>query len=198
MTFAAGGSKGPPAASDESGLIPTIEETELKGFSATMKHEVQEMIPPTIFFFFAFHIIALSRTLMLRQYGVSISAVAGVTLGALLVAKAILLADLLPFVNHFPDKPLIYNVLWKTMIYAIAALIIHGLERFIPLWWRTGDLTTATHRFLDEEVWSEFWAIQLWLLVLLFVYCASREWARVLGMAEVRRIWFGARRKPDP
>lgn len=150
-----------------------------------------KILPPAIFFLIAFQVLAISRSLMLRQYGVSMSAVAGVVIGALLVAKAILLTDMLPFINRFPDRPLIYNVAWKTMIYVIAALIIHGLERFIPLWWRTGDLTTAIHRFVDQEVWPAFWLIQLWLLVLLFVYCASREWVRVIGMHEVRRIWFG-------
>jgi hypothetical protein len=169
----------------------------LKGFAEKLKHELLEMVPPAIFFLIAFHILALSRTLMLKDYGVTISAVAGVTIGALLVAKAIVLADLLPFVNRFPDKPLIYNVLWKTMIYVIAALIVHGLERFIPFWWHTGNFGTAIHRFYAEEVWPDFWDLQMWLFVLLFVYCVCHEWVRVIGVSEVMRIFFGARRKSD-
>jgi hypothetical protein len=44
---------------------------------------------------------------------------------------------------------------------------------------------------LDEVVWPHFWAIQLWLLVLLFLYCALRELVRALGADEVRRMFFG-------
>jgi hypothetical protein len=40
-------------------------------------------------------------------------------------------------------------------------------------------------------VWPHFWAIQLWLLVLLFVYCAMRELVRAIGPREVRRMFFG-------
>jgi hypothetical protein len=156
-----------------------------------VKHEVRELIPPTIFFMIAFEILAISRTLMLREYHIGISAVAGVVIGALLVAKAVLLADLLPFLRRFHHKPLIYNVLWKTGIYAVAAFVIHYLEHLIPLWWRIGNLVGANRRLYDEMVWPQFWVIHLWLLVLLFMYCAFRELVRAIGPSEVRRLFFG-------
>jgi hypothetical protein len=163
----------------------------VKSIGKTIKHEIMELLPPVIFFFIAFHILAFSRALMLRQYGVSMSAVAGVAVGALVAGKVVLLADLLPFINRFPDKPLVYNILWKTMIYVIAAVIIHYLEELIPLWWRAGDFSAANRKLFDEIVWPHFWALQLWLSVLLFVYCAGRELTRALGPKEVRRMLFG-------
>ena len=156
-----------------------------------IKDEVLEVLPPTIFFFIAFHILALFRALILRQYGVQMSTVAGATVAALLVGKVVLLADMLPFVNRFPEKPLIYNVAWKTAIYVVAALLVHYLEHLVPLWWRARDLAAANRQLLDEIVWPHFWAIQLWLLVLLFVYCAVRELVRVIGPHEVKRMFFG-------
>src|SRR5262245_24725685 len=128
---------------------------------------------------------------MLRQYGIEISTVAGATVAALVVAKVVLLTDLLPFVNRFPDKPLIYNVVWKTAIYLLAAFVVHYLEHLVPLWWRARDLSAANRQLLDEIVWLHFWAIQLWLFVLLFLYCALRELVRALGADEVRRMFFG-------
>jgi hypothetical protein len=44
------------------------------------------------------------------EYGIRLSAVAGATIAALLVAKVVLVADMLPFINRFPEKPLTYNV----------------------------------------------------------------------------------------
>src|SRR5207249_8019283 len=41
-----------------------------------------------------------------------------------------------------------------------------------------------------------FWAIQLWLIVLLFVYCALREFVRVVGRREVLRMFFISARYP--
>jgi len=158
---------------------------------AKIKHEIHEVIPPAIFFLISFHIIVLDRALMAREYGLRVSAVAGATVGALLVAKVVLVADMLPLVNRFPEKPLIYNVVWKTAIYVGASVVVHYLEHLVPLWWRLG-FGAANERLWSETVWPHFWAVQLWLVVLLFIYCSTRELVRVIGRERVLRIFFGA------
>src|SRR5499433_4377228 len=130
---------------------------------------------------------------MLRQYGIEISSVAGATVAALVVAKVVLLTDLLPFVNRFPEKPLIYNVVWKTVIYVLGALVVHYLEHLIPAWWHAGSFGVANERLATEIVWPHFWAIQLWLVVLIFVYCSLREMVRAIGREKVVEIFFGRR-----
>jgi len=159
---------------------------------AKVKHEIHEAIPPTIFFLISFHIIVLSRALMVREYGVQISALAGATVGALLVAKVVLVADMLPIINRFPEKPLIYNVLWKTVIYVAASMFVHYLEHLIPTWWHEGSFRAANEHLWSKLVWPHFWAIQLWLVVLIFIYCMARELVRVIGRDRVRAIMFGA------
>src|SRR4030095_11776487 len=47
-----------------------------------MKHEFHEVLPPTIFFLVAFHIVILDRILLLRQYCLPLSSQAGATVGA--------------------------------------------------------------------------------------------------------------------
>ena len=156
-----------------------------------LKHEFYEVLPPTIFFLIAFHIVVIDRRLMLREYGLPLSSVAGATVGALLIAKVVLITDKFPFINRFPGKPLIYNVAWKTAIYLAAAFLIHYLEHLVPVWWRTGDLAAANRQLATEIVWPHFWAIQLWLIVLLSVYCAARELLRAIGREKVVEIFFG-------
>jgi hypothetical protein len=158
---------------------------------ATVKHEFHEVLPPTIFFLISFHIVLLDRALMLREYGVQASAMAGATVAALLVAKVVLIADKLPVINRFPEKPLMYNVLWKSVIYIGVSLLVHYLEHLVPLWWRMGSIADANAHMWAEVVWPHFWAVQLWLIVLIFVYCALRELVRVIGRQRVLQIFFG-------
>jgi hypothetical protein len=156
-----------------------------------IKHEFHEVIPPTIFFLISFHIVLLDRALMLREYGLQISSMAGATVAALLIAKVVLIADKLPIINRFPEKPLIYNVVWKTAIYVGASLFLHYLEHLVPLWWRMGQFRAANEYLWSEIVWPHFWAIQLWLVVLIFVYCSMRELVRLIGRQRVQQIFFG-------
>jgi hypothetical protein len=158
---------------------------------AKAKHELYEVLPPMIFFLVAFHIILVERALIAREYGLHPLSMATATVTALVVAKVVLIADMLPIINRFPQKPLMYNVVWKTAIYVVASLIAHYLEHLIPLWWRTG-FRAANERLWGELVWPHFWAVQLLLVVLFLLYCALRELVRVIGRDRVRQIFFSA------
>ena len=52
-------------------------------------------------------------------------------------------------------------------------------------------LALANRHLLDKVVWPHFWFIQIWLLVLFFLYGTMREHVRVLGRERVRAIFFG-------
>lgn len=159
-----------------------------------LKHEMVAVIPPTIFFFISFQVIALTRALMLQRYGIRVSTFVAASFAALVVAKVVLVVDKMPFVNRFPDKPLSYNVLWKTAIYLFAAFVVRYVEHLIPFFREHGNVVVAHRQLLDEVVWPHFWAIQIWLLVVLFMYCALRELIRVLGRERVLTMFFGSRR----
>lgn len=156
-----------------------------------IKHEIIQAIPPAIFFFISFQLIALTSALMLEKYGIEVSTFVSATIAALIVAKVVLITDLLPIVNRFPDKPLIYNVVWKTVIYLIAALLVRYIEHFIHFYRQYGDIALANRHLVDEVVWPHFWAVQIWLLVLFFMYCGLRELIRALGRERVSHMFFG-------
>jgi hypothetical protein len=116
-------------------------------------------------------------------------AAAGATVGALLVAKVVLIADNLPVINRFPEKPLLYNVAWKTTIYVLAALVVHYLEHLVPVWWRVGNVAgerpTCSGRSCGRTsgLFSSGSS------------CIARcELVRAIGPHEVKRMFFGSGR----
>ena len=156
-----------------------------------IKEEVKELLPPTIFFFVALHLVAFVRVLILKGTGIALGTSVSVTVAALILGKAVLIADLLPFINRYPGKPLAYNIAWKTTIYFLVAMLVHYLERLVDFWRATGSLIEGNHKLLAEIIWPHFWAIQIFLLVLILMYCTAREFIRVVGEDKVRRIFFG-------
>jgi hypothetical protein len=155
-----------------------------------LKEEFEAMLPPTIFFFVALHLVALIRVLMVKGTSLPVSSSLQVTLAALLLGKAVLIADMLPFINRYPDKPLAYNVAWKTIIYALVAMLIHYLERLVDFWRQTGSLVAGNRKLFAEIVWPHFWAIQLILVVLILIYCTMHELVRVIGRDKVLEMFF--------
>src|SRR5438034_3040660 len=108
--------------------------------STKLKDELFKLLPPTIFFFVALHIVTFVRVLALKGTGISPLSSMSIAVAALILGKAVLLADMLPMVNRFPNKPLIYNVAWKTLIYLLVATLIHYLERLVDFWRQAGSL----------------------------------------------------------
>ena len=131
---------------------------------------------------------------MLSQHGIDISSFAAATVGALLVGKVVLVADKLPFINRFPSKPLIYNVIWKTLIYILAVFVVRYIEHITPFIAESGSVFAAHQELLHEVSWPRFWAIQIWLFVLFLVYALLHELVRQLGREATVRMIFGARR----
>ena len=159
--------------------------------TARIKHEFMEILPPTIFFFVILHIVSLVRALTTWGTGISLPTSTSVTIAALILGKSVLVANLLPFINRFPEKPLIWNVGWKTAIYTLVALVVHYLEHLYDYWKEAPGLVAANHKLLAEFSWPHFWAIQILLLVLICFYCMMRELVRVIGRDKVLEIFFG-------
>src|SRR6059036_210779 len=165
--------------------------------STSLKKEFFELLPPTIYFFVALHIVAFIRVLMLKGTGVAPSSSISIAVAALILGKAVLLADMLPLINRFPNKPLIYNVAWKTLIYWLAATLIHYLERLVDFWRQTGGFVAGNKELLAEIIWPHFWAIQIILFVLILMYCTMHELVRVIGREKALRIFFGTMPAPE-
>ncbi len=156
-----------------------------------IKEEFYAMLPPTIFFYIALHIVVFIRTLMLKGTGIAFSTSLTVAVAALILGKSVVIADMLPIINRYPGKPLVYNIVWKTTLYALVAMIIDYLERLVDFWQKAGGFMAGNERLLAEIVWPHFWAVQIILAMLISMYCTVSEIARVIGGDKMRHMFFG-------
>lgn len=149
------------------------------------------MIPPTLYFFIALHIVVLIRSLMLKGDGIPSTVSVSIAIASVVLGKSVLIADLLPFINRYPQKPLIYNITWKTCIYFIVSMLLHYIEVIVELWHRDGSFSVGMEDMYSRIVWPHFWALQILLAVLILMYCTMRELIRVIGPKQVWQIFFG-------
>ena len=128
---------------------------------------------------------------MLEEYGIKFSGFVNAIIGALLVAKVLILADQIKFINKYPDKPLIYNIVWKTFLYLLVTLIVQYIEGIIPLWVKYHSVKIAIDLGWEEIIWPHFWAVHIMFVFLLSLYVSFRELARTIGEKKILQIFLG-------
>jgi hypothetical protein len=159
--------------------------------SSKLKEEFLAVLPPTIFFFVALHVVAFVRILMVKGTGLAPLSTASIGIAALILGKSVLISDMLPFINRFPERPLVYNIAWKTVIYVLVSALIHYLERLYDFARQAGGIAAGNAKLLAEIVWPHFWAVQIVLFVLILMYCTVHELGRIIGREKLLRIFFG-------
>src|SRR5215470_15935439 len=156
-----------------------------------LKEEFFAVLPPTIFFFVALHLVTFIRILIAKGSNFQPLSTMSIAIASLILGKAVLVADMLPPINRYPNKPLAYNILWKTMIYLLMASIIHYLERLIDFSRQAGGIIAGNEKLLAEMVWPHYLAVEIILFLLILMYCTARELVRVIGKDKMVRLFFG-------
>src|SRR5215813_14128977 len=98
---------------------------------AKIKEEFRKILVIAVFFSIGFCLIHLSDRLLIAGSGVQIPGITKAIIGGLIVAKVLLIVDVLPFVNAFPHRPVAYNIGWKSSLYVIAGVIFLYVEPFV-------------------------------------------------------------------
>ncbi|MDO9105136.1 MAG: hypothetical protein Q7U57_09275 [Methylovulum sp.] len=157
----------------------------------TVKEDIKTSIPTVLFFLAAFHLLAFTRKLVEDSYGITLGDSSAATIGALIVAKAILIVNKLRVANCMADLPLVFGIFWKALIYSMFAWLFRLLEELIPLVVKYDGVSVAVSHLLTGVVWPRFWALNLVLFMLLIIYCVGVELIRVLGAEKVTAIFLG-------
>jgi hypothetical protein len=109
---------------------------------------------------------------------------------ALVVGKAVLVADKMPFLRVFDHSPLIVPILFKTVVYWAFTFAARLLEAFVHYLFETGGILGFGEHLADHFSWNRFLFIQTWILVLFLLYCTAAEISSLLGDGELFRVFF--------
>ena len=157
---------------------------------AKIKAEVWGVIPAIIFFLIAFNLITFTDNLILRQTQAQYISYTLASIAALLVGKFLIIVNNFPFINAFPNRPLIYNIVWKFFIYGSFAILFRVIEKIVDLSLRF-KASGIVYQHMQVLIQSpKFWAVNIWLLILFFIYCVACEFISVFGQKEIKDILF--------
>jgi len=155
------------------------------------KEEMYKIIPAITYFIIAFNLIHFTENLSKGAENISYYGYGAVTLAALIVGKVMIIVNALPILNAFPDKPLIYNILWKLWVYYFFVLVFWFIDDLIHLYTTYGSIGFIGDRLAFELTSPLFWSIQLWLIVVFGIFVMFTEIAHTMGPGKMYKLLFG-------
>src|SRR6266446_4401683 len=155
--------------------------------------QLREVLPPTLFFAVGFNLIVLTTQLILADYLVHFANFMLVTMSALIVGKAVLVANALPFFRRFDTAPIVQPILFKTIIYCVVVLLVRILEQVVKFFLAGGAFSGIPDYIANHFSWNRFIAIQIWILILFLIYTMAAELNSLFGSGELVKILFTRR-----
>lgn len=156
-----------------------------------LKKEFWEILPVFAFFFVIFGLVDLTRILSYEKSELKYESFFMIVISALMMAKVVLLSDLLPCIKRYEQEPLIYNTFWKTLIYLIGTFFFRLLDHAIPTYMEHKSLSMTMQVVGESLCQVPFWIIQGWLFVLLLIFVAWRELIAAIGPEKAKELFFG-------
>lgn len=94
-----------------------------------VKNELRELGLTAFFFGCWFSILIFIKHLLLEGYNIEFYGISKALIGALVVAKVILILELVPLGSWTKKQPAIVDVIFRTLLYIIGVFIILVLEK---------------------------------------------------------------------
>lgn len=151
--------------------------------------ETKKLVTITIFLFLFLEAVAIYRSLILAEYGIDYARVGYVAVEALVLAKVILLGDLMHVGERSHGRRMVVTILYKTVAFAILVGVFKVLEHFV-VGLVHGKGPAAVWAELEGQNRDELLARALLLFVAFIPFFMLREISRVLGPGRLAQLMF--------
>jgi len=159
----------------------------MKNIGTVIVKELREGLPSAILFLFLFHMISATKAVSLGNYNIDALRATTATISALLVAKSILIVEVLAISKLFSNRGLI-NILWKTALFGLVVLMFRFIEELIHSLREHGSFETALTAMLQGISWPVFWVVTIWITGGLLLYTLLTELTHALGPDKTRNV----------
>jgi uncharacterized membrane protein YhdT len=163
---------------------------QISGVFTFIIREIEEALPAIIFFIVGFSLIELTTQLFLDVYVERTVNYMVAVVAALVVGKAVLVANALPFFRRFDTAPLVVPILFKSAVYWFVVFLFRVLEHLIEYWTSGGRLGGLRDYRESHYPWSQFAAVQIWIFTLFLIFTTASELIAVFGKDSLMKVFF--------
>ena len=167
-----------------------------KNWKQVLVHEFIQLWIINLYLAISFSVIITLNSLALAQHGIDAFNYGVALFGALFLGKIILLLENRSFVKRYDHKPLLYTVLYKSVLFTLLVFIVNMLEYYIFGFFQ-GKTSSMIYQQIIEEVYSIAFLSKILSVFLVFIpFFSIRELNKVLEKDTLWNLFFKTRQLP--
>jgi hypothetical protein len=158
--------------------------------SERIRRELREIGLVTLYFLSCFLIFLSLKKLLLEQYHLEVTIFQTAVIGALVVAKVVVLLDKTSFGGRFRSASLLAHVVWRSLSYTTVVFAVTLGERLFDLYRQSGALPVALSRLWEGKDFHHFLAMNVCVGLSFLIYNCFAEIDRHLGEGGLRKLFL--------
>jgi hypothetical protein len=159
-------------------------------FSQKLKSEVQALVLVTLYFATWFGVLILLKELILAEYQVEFHRLSMALVGALVVAKVVLVLEHVSLGAWVRKQSALINVILRTLLYASCVVVVLLVEKAFDARDEHGSLVTSLVKVLEHEDIHHVWANTICVGGALLVFNLYSVLRQHLGKSELIQLYL--------
>ena len=155
--------------------------------------EFRRFVAIFLYLWVVFGLLSIHKSLVLSQRHLDYKEHTFAIINAFIFAKVLLVGEQVHLGRRFENKPLIYPILHKSLVFSVVLICFHVIESVAVGVWHGSTMADSIPPMLG---WNPkgLLAVGFSCFVLLLPFFGFREIARVMGREEMRTLLFGKKR----
>ncbi len=155
-----------------------------------LKHELKAVILVTLFFAAWLGIFMGIKILILDGYQIRFASVSAVLIGALVLAKVVLILEHVPLGKWLRNQPVLVAVILRTVLYAFGTFVVMLLEKAFESRHEQGGFGSALMNVFQHRDIPHLWANTICLTGALLFYNLLSVLNQHLGAGGLARVFL--------
>ncbi len=153
-------------------------------------HEIKSIARISSYFAVVFLLMMVMKKLYLEDYDIAFTGISQALIGALIMAKVIVLVDLISFGEWLKRLPAIYDVVFRTIIYTLGVVIVIILEKAFENRHKVSGFGDAISYVFSHRDIYHVWAQTIGVSLSLLAYNAFTIFQMRMGEKGVARLFL--------
>jgi hypothetical protein len=152
--------------------------------------EIKIITRTAAYFALVFILMMIMKKLNLKDYDIEFSGMSQAIIGSLIMAKVIVLMELISLGGWVQRKPAIVDVMIRTLLYTCGVLIAIVLEKAFEKRHIAGGFGNAIFYVFNNRDMYHVWATTIGAAASIFIYNAFSIVKKVLGEKGLAKLFF--------